>query len=110
MKRVLKPSGRLIIFESNPITTRGKVLILIENLFHTGAKFYEPFQLSKKLSEEHSLKVISVDSISIGYFLIASKRKDGQNNSIVRREEVEPIIDHQITSIRYIGSAGYLYS
>lgn len=76
MKRVLKPSGRLIIFESNPITTRGKVLILIENLFHTGAKFYEPFQLSKKLSEEHSLKVISVDSISIGYFLIASKRKD----------------------------------
>ncbi len=76
MKRVLKPSGRLIIFESNPLATSGKVLILIENLFHTGAKFYEPFQLSKKLSEEHSLEVISVDHISLGYFLIASKRKD----------------------------------
>jgi hypothetical protein len=76
MIRVLKPSGRLIIFESNPLATRGKVLMLIENLFHAGAKFYEPFQLSKKLSEEHSLEVISVDSISIGYFLIASKRKD----------------------------------
>jgi hypothetical protein len=50
--------------------------MLIENLFQTGAKFYEPFQLSKKLSEEHSLEVISVDHISIGYFLIASKRKD----------------------------------
>jgi ubiquinone/menaquinone biosynthesis C-methylase UbiE len=58
MKRVLKPSGRLIIFESNPLATRGKVLMLIENLFHTDAKFYEPCQLSKKLSKEHSLEVI----------------------------------------------------
>src|SRR5262249_10111914 len=55
MKRVLKSNGTLIIFESNPLTTRGKILMLIESLFHTGAKFSEPAQLRKKLAEEYNL-------------------------------------------------------
>lgn len=76
MKRVLKPSGRLIVFESNPLTTRGKMLMLIENLFHTSAKFYEPSQLKEKLAQEHNLEVISIDSLSIGYFLVATKRRE----------------------------------
>ena len=75
MKRVLKPNGRLIIFESNPNTGRGKILNLLENLLQTNAKFYEPSQLRKKMTEEHDLDVISVDSLSLGYFLIATKRK-----------------------------------
>jgi ubiquinone/menaquinone biosynthesis C-methylase UbiE len=74
MKRVLKPGGRLIIFESNPTTRRGKMLELIENLLHTGAKFYEPFQL-KKLAEKHNLDVISIEFVSLGYFLIATSGK-----------------------------------
>ena len=78
MKRVLKPDGRLIIFESNPITGRGKMLKLIENLLHTGAKFYEPAQLRKKV-EEYDLNVISVDSLSLGYFLIATKKTERKN-------------------------------
>jgi ubiquinone/menaquinone biosynthesis C-methylase UbiE len=73
MKRVLKPSGKLIIFESNPLTRRGKALMLIENLFHTGAKFYEPDQLRKKLEEEYDLETISLESTPIGYIMIASK-------------------------------------
>ena len=73
MKRVLKPSGKLIIFESNPLTRRGKALMLIENLFHTGAKFYEPDQLRKKLEEEYDLEMISCESTPIGYIMIASK-------------------------------------
>jgi ubiquinone/menaquinone biosynthesis C-methylase UbiE len=68
MKRVLKSSsGRLIIFESNPLTTRGKVLVLIENLLHTGAKFYELDQLKEKLVQEHNLKMISIIFVSIGF-------------------------------------------
>lgn len=76
MKRVLKRSGKLITFESKPLTPRGKILVLIEKLFHSDAKFYEPAQLRKKLEEEYNLEVISVNSIPIGYILIASKRKD----------------------------------
>lgn len=81
MKRLLKSSGRLIIFESNPFTIRGKTLKLIENLFHTGAKFYEPAQLRKKLAEEYNLEVISRDAIPIGYILIASKGEKKQIHS-----------------------------
>ncbi|HEY7079444.1 MAG TPA: class I SAM-dependent methyltransferase [Nitrososphaeraceae archaeon] len=74
MKRVLKSgNGRLIIFESNPLTTRGKTLMFIENLFHTDAKFYDSDQLKEKLAQEHNLKVISIIFVSIGYFLIAFK-------------------------------------
>jgi ubiquinone/menaquinone biosynthesis C-methylase UbiE len=86
MKRVLKPSGRLIIFESNPLTTRGKVLILIENLFHTGAKFYEPSQLKEKLAQEHNLEVISIDSLSIGYFLVSRPR--GQEAALFDHNQI----------------------
>ncbi|HEY7080441.1 MAG TPA: methyltransferase domain-containing protein [Nitrososphaeraceae archaeon] len=75
MRRVLKPSGKLIIFESNPLTRRGKVLKLIENLFHTCAKLYEPSQLKEMLTNKHNLEVISMDSVSIGYFLVATKMR-----------------------------------
>ncbi|HEY7108284.1 MAG TPA: hypothetical protein VH415_02535 [Nitrososphaeraceae archaeon] len=75
MRRVLKPSGKLIIFESNPLTTRGKILMFIENLLHTGAKLYGPCQLKEILTHKHNLEVISMDSVSIGYFLVATKMR-----------------------------------
>lgn len=72
MKRILRSNGTLFIIESDPTTTKGKTLRLIENLLHTGSKFYEPLELSKKV-EEHGLNVISVNSTSQGYFLTATK-------------------------------------
>ena len=49
MKRVLKPDGKIIILEIDPNTLKGKCLKFCETLFHTGAKLYQPSQLSKKL-------------------------------------------------------------
>jgi ubiquinone/menaquinone biosynthesis C-methylase UbiE len=72
MKRVLKPGGKIIILEIDPNTPRGKRLKFCETLFHTGAKLYQPIQVSKKV-EEHNLQVLSVDSTTIGYFLSAVK-------------------------------------
>ena len=48
IKRVLKPHGKIIILEIDPDTPRGKRLKFCEILFHTGAKLYQPSQLSKK--------------------------------------------------------------
>jgi ubiquinone/menaquinone biosynthesis C-methylase UbiE len=73
MKRVLKPDGKIIILEIDPNTPRGKRLKFCETLFHTGAKLYQPSQLSKKI-EEHNLQVLSIDSTTIGYFLTAVNR------------------------------------
>jgi ubiquinone/menaquinone biosynthesis C-methylase UbiE len=72
MKRVLKPDGKIIILEIDPNTPRGKSLKFCETLFHTGAKLYQPSQLSKKI-EEHNLQVLYTDSTTIGYFLTAVK-------------------------------------
>jgi ubiquinone/menaquinone biosynthesis C-methylase UbiE len=72
MRRVLKPDGKIIILEIDPNTPRGKRLKFCETLFHTGAKLYQPSQLSKKI-EEHNLQVLSTDSTTIGYFLTAVK-------------------------------------
>jgi ubiquinone/menaquinone biosynthesis C-methylase UbiE len=72
MKRVLKPNGKMIILEIDPNTGRGKRLKICENILHTGAKFYEPLQLTKKV-EDHDLKVLSVKPTNLGYFLIAVK-------------------------------------
>jgi len=72
MKRVLKPNGKLIILDIDPNTGRGKRLKICEGILHTGVRFYEPLRLTKKV-EEHGLKVLSVNSTSIGYFLTATK-------------------------------------
>ncbi|MDQ6863844.1 MAG: class I SAM-dependent methyltransferase [Thermoproteota archaeon] len=72
MKRVLKPNGKMIIMEIDPNTGNGKWLKICEGMLHTGAKFYEPLQLRKKV-EEHGLKVLSVNSTTLGYFLTATK-------------------------------------
>ena len=73
MKRVLKPDrGKMIILEIDPNTARGKRLKCCETLFHTGAKLYQPVQLSKK-DEEHDLRVLSVNSTELEYFLTATK-------------------------------------
>jgi len=72
MKRVLKPNGRMIILEIDPNTGRGKRLKISESILHTGAKFYEPLQLRKKV-EDHGLEVLSVKSTNAGYFLTAVK-------------------------------------
>jgi ubiquinone/menaquinone biosynthesis C-methylase UbiE len=78
MKRVLKPDGKIIILEIDPNTARGKRLKFCETLFHTGAKLYQPSQLSKKI-EEHHLHVLSLDYTIIGYFLTAAKNSQRQN-------------------------------
>ena len=73
MKRVLKPDGKMIIFEIDPNTGRGKRLKICETIMHTGAKFYDPLQLRKKV-EDHGLEVLFVRPTSLGYFLTAVKR------------------------------------
>jgi ubiquinone/menaquinone biosynthesis C-methylase UbiE len=72
MKRVLKPDGKMIIIEIDPNTGRGKRLKICEGILHTGAKFYEPLQLRKKV-EDHGLEVLSINSTALGYFLTAVK-------------------------------------
>ena len=72
MKRILKTNGKMIILEIDPTTGNGKLLKVCENILHTKAKFYEPFQLSKKI-EDYCMKVLSVRSTSLGYFLTAVK-------------------------------------
>ncbi|HYY49525.1 MAG TPA: class I SAM-dependent methyltransferase [Nitrososphaeraceae archaeon] len=73
MKRVLKPDGKIIILEIDPNTRRGECLKFCETVFHTGAKLYQPAQLSKKI-QAHNLEVLSIDSTTIGYFLTAVNR------------------------------------
>lgn len=73
MKRVLKPDGKMIILEIDPNTRRGERLKFCETVFHTGAKLYQPAQLSKKI-QAHNLEVLSIDSTTIGYFLTAVNR------------------------------------
>lgn len=51
-----------------------------ENVLYADARFYEPAQLRKK-AEEYDLKVISLDSSSLGYFLIATKETDRKDMS-----------------------------
>ena len=77
MKRVLKPDGKIIILEIDPNTSRGKRLKVCETLFHTGAKLYQPAQLSKKI-QAHNLQVLSIDSTDLGYFLTAVKSSQKQ--------------------------------
>ena len=72
IKRVLKPHGKIIILEIDPDTPRGKRLKFCEILFHTGAKLYQPSQLSKRV-EEHDLRVSPVVHTDLGYFLTAAK-------------------------------------
>jgi ubiquinone/menaquinone biosynthesis C-methylase UbiE len=73
MKRVLRSDGTLFIIEIDPTTTKGKTLRLIETLLHTGANFYEPLELRKKV-EEHGLKIISVNSTSQGYYFLTAAK------------------------------------
>jgi ubiquinone/menaquinone biosynthesis C-methylase UbiE len=80
MKRVLKPDGKIIILEIDPNTARGKYLKFCETLLYTGAKLYQPAQLSKKV-EEHNLQVLSIDSTTLGYFLTAVKGRQKQKAS-----------------------------
>ncbi len=72
MKRALKPNGKMIILEIAPNTGRGKRLKICESILHTGAKFYEPLQLRKKV-EDRGLMVLSIKPTSIVYFLTALK-------------------------------------
>jgi hypothetical protein len=60
------------IIEIDPNTGRGKWLKIYERILHTGAKFYQPLELKKKV-EDHGLKVLSVKCTNLGYFLTAVK-------------------------------------
>ena len=72
MKRTLQTNGKMTILEIDPTTGNGKRLKVCESILHTGAKFHEPFQLRNKV-EDHGLKVLSLKSTSLGYFLTAMK-------------------------------------
>ena len=80
MRRVLKPDGKIVILEIDPITRRGKRLKFCETLFHTRAKLYQPAQLSKKV-KQHNLHVLSINSTNLGYFLTAGKSSQKQKAS-----------------------------
>jgi hypothetical protein len=69
--RVLKPGLRINHLRSYPIYSETKLSRLEKNVLYADARFYEPAQLRKK-AEEYDLKVISLDSSSLGYFLIAT--------------------------------------
>lgn len=69
---------RINHLRSDPICSETKLRRL--NVFYADARFYEPAQLRKK-AEEYDLKVISPDSSSLGYFLIATKETDRKNMS-----------------------------
>jgi hypothetical protein len=72
--RVLKPCLRINHLRSDPIYSETK-LKRLENVLYADARFYEPARLRKK-DEEYDLKVISLDSLSLGIFLIATKKTD----------------------------------
>jgi ubiquinone/menaquinone biosynthesis C-methylase UbiE len=72
MKRILKSNGKMTMLEIDPTTGTGKRLKVCESILHTGAKFCEPFQLRNKV-EDHGMKILSVKSTSLGYFLTAMK-------------------------------------
>ena len=57
------------------------ILMLIENLAHTDATFYESSQLRKKLAEGYNIGIMFVDSILIGCVLIVYK---GQLDNTIR--------------------------
>ena len=65
-------NGKMIIIEVDPNSARGKRLKICEGILHTGAKFYEPIQLKKKV-EDHGFEVLSINSTTLGYFLTAVK-------------------------------------
>ena len=67
------------IVEIDSNTGKGKRLKICELILHTGAKFYEPLELKKKV-EDHGLKVLSVKYTSLGYFLTAVKEESGLKN------------------------------
>jgi len=70
---------RINHLRSDPICSETK-LRRLENVLYVDARFYEPAQLRKK-DEEYDLKLISPDSSSLGYFLIATKETDRKNMS-----------------------------
>ena len=72
MTRILKANGKVTILEIDTTTGSGRRLKLCESILHTGAKFYEPFQLRKKV-EDHGMEILSVKSTNLGYFLTAVK-------------------------------------
>jgi hypothetical protein len=57
---------RINHLRSDPIYSETK-LKRLENVLYADARFYEPARLRKK-DEEYDLKVISLDSLSLGIF------------------------------------------
>ena len=55
MRRVLKPSGRIVFEEYNPATFGGRLIVFIEWLMRFHSKFYTPYKLAKLLNQ-HGFK------------------------------------------------------
>jgi ubiquinone/menaquinone biosynthesis C-methylase UbiE len=68
MKRLLKPDGKMSIIEIDPNTGRGKRLKICEHILHTGAKFYEPLELKKKVPI--IVMALSIAAVTILYLAI----------------------------------------
>jgi len=73
MKRVLKPGGRIMIFEFDPTTPQGKLSRFFENdVLRHGCTFHPPAELKSEV-EGHGFREISIRPAPLGYVLTAKK-------------------------------------
>jgi len=102
MKRVLKPNGNMIIIGIDPNTGKGHKIC--EFILHTGANFYDPYQLRKKV-EGHNLKGLSIKSTNLDYFLTTFKNiwkiSNKLYNGIYRHHKLISIIKINVSALHY---------
>ena len=73
MKRVLRPGGRIIMAEFNPLTFSVKAIILYETVLRFGSTFYRPSVLAALFSD-HGFETQLFDEERKDYYLIATKK------------------------------------
>ncbi len=73
IRRVLKPSGRVVFHEFDPESPRGKLNRFFENdVMGHECTFLLPSELKERL-ERHGFQDVSVESVMVGYVLNATK-------------------------------------
>lgn len=73
IRRVLAPSGRLVIHELDPSRGPGRRSHSLEKVFGGGhSTFFEPGELTEKL-EEHGFREVAVQRAPVGYSITATR-------------------------------------